>query len=116
MADTVERRSEPRRTLRWPVAIVIDSGKGQTVARGVTQELSLSGVTMLTETNVVCKHPVDLLLFLPAASKDAMAVTLQVKAKIISTVLSNRHQQFVCSLRFDKFAGTGQATLEKLLK
>ncbi len=115
MVDTVERRSEPRRTLRWPVAIVIDSGKGQTVARGVTQELSLSGGSVLTDTNVVCKHPVDLLLFLPPTSKDAIAVTLQIKAKITSTVLSSRHRQFVCSLRFEQFAGTGQATLERLL-
>lgn len=116
MDEPVISSDAPRRMLRWPVAIVVDSAKGQAVYHGATLEISISGCTVLCDSNLPSRHPVDLVIFLPPIAKDAVRVTLQVKAKISSTVLSNRHKQFLCSLHFDKFAGTGRATLEQLLR
>ena len=75
----------------------------------------MSGCCAFNDSNIPSRHAVELQLFLPPLNQDGIRVALQMKAKILNTVLSSKVRQFRCSVVFESFAETGKATLERLV-
>lgn len=111
-----EHRKAKRHPFHWQVAIVFDATEGKDTYHGITHDLSLLGCAILTEHNVFSEHPVSVLLQLPVESPGGRRRVVEVKARMIYTVLSSGHQRFRCGMQFIKFKGTGRATLERAIE
>jgi hypothetical protein len=112
---SIENRKEKRYPFHWKVAIVFDNAEGQDTFHGVTHELSMSGCSILTEHNVFSERPVSILLSLPKDHQKDKKRIVEVRARMIYTVLSSGHQKFRCGIHFVRFKEDGRAMLKKTL-
>lgn len=113
---TAEHREEKRHPFRWPVAIVFDSHEDRTTFHGTTHEVSLSGCSLLTEHNIFSEHPVSILLSAPAEHQGARRRVIEIKARMVYTVLSSGHQKFRCGVQFLSFKQDGRAKLSRVIE
>lgn len=111
MKKTPEHRKEKRHPFHWPVAIVFDSTEDQDIYHGVTHDLSLVGCAILTEHNVFSDQPVSILLSPPNEHAGGRRTIIEIKARMVYTVLSSGHRKFRCGIQFLSFKGKGRATL-----
>lgn len=112
---TAEHRLEKRYPFHWPVAIVFDSTDRQQTFHGTTHELSLNGCSILTEHNVFSELPVSILLSAPVAHPGGSRRVIEVRARMVYTVLSSGHQRFRCGIQFLKFKDNGRAMLTRIV-
>lgn len=110
---SAEHRQEKRYPFHWPVAIVFDATEDQQTYHGVTHDLSLHGCSILTDHNVFSEHTVSILLSVPAENPIGRRRVVEVRARMVYTVLSSGHQQFRCGIQFLNFKGGGRATLKR---
>lgn len=110
---SAEHRQDKRYPFHWPVAIVFSATENQDTYHGVTHDLSLHGCSILTEHNVFSEHPVSILLSIPVENPGGRRRIVEVKARMIYTVLSAGHRQFRCGIQFLNFKGKGRATLKR---
>lgn len=113
---TAEHRQEKRYPFHWPVAIVFDSTESQDTYHGVTHEVSMSGCSILTEHNIFSDHTVSILVSVPADHPGAGRKVIEVKARMVYTVLSAGHQKFRCGIHFLNFKGNGRTTLDHVIE
>ena len=113
---TAEHREEKRHPFHWPVAIVFESTEGKDTYHGVTHEISISGCSILTEHNVFSEHPISVLISVPTDHPGGRRRVIEVKARMIYTVLSAGHQKFRCGIHFLNYKGTGRATLKRVIE
>ena len=113
---SAEYRQAKRYYFHWPVAIVFDSTEDQDTYHGVTHDLSLHGCSILTEHNVFSDHPVSILLAIPLEHPGGRRRVVEVKARMVYTVLSSGHQQFRCGIQFLSFKGKSRATLRNAIE
>ena len=116
MTNFSDDRRETRYPFHWTVAIVFDSTASQDTYHGVTYELSLSGCSILMDDNVFSDQPVSILLAMPLDHPGQKKRVVEVKGRMVYTVLSAGHQQFRCGITFIKFKGNGRAALERAIK
>lgn len=115
LKSSAEHRQARRYPFQWPVAIVFDSTEGQDIYHGTTHELSLGGCSILTEHNVFSDHTVSILLSIPTEHPGGRRRIIEVKARMVYTVLSSGHQRFRCGIQFLNFKGNGRATLTRAI-
>lgn len=108
-----EHREFKRYPFQWKVAIVFDSTDEQDTYHGVTNDISIGGCAILTDHNVFSEHPVSVLISLPAENPTGRRKIIEVKARMVYTVLSAGHQKFRCGLQFLNFKGSGRSILTK---
>lgn len=113
---SAENRQERRHPFHWPVAIVFDSTDQQQTFHGITHELSLSGCSILTDHNVFSEHPVSILMSAPAENPGASRRVVEIKARMVYTVLSSSHNQFRCGIQFVTFKNNGRTTLSRIIE
>jgi len=113
---TAEHREAKRYPFHWPVAIVFDSADNQNTYHGVTHDVSASGCAILTDHNVFSEHTVTVLLSLPTDHPGGHRPVVEVKARMVYTVLSSGHNQFRCGIEFLKFKGPGHAKLNRVIE
>lgn len=113
---SAEHRKAKRHPFRWPVAIVFDSTESQDTYHGTTHELSLAGCSILTEHNVFSEHQVSILLSIPTESPGGRRRVVEIKARMVYTVLSSGHQKFRCGIQFVNFKGNGRVTLARVIE
>jgi len=109
------KRSENRYLFHWPVAIVFDSIEGQGTYHGRTNDVSLTGCSILTEHNVFSTQAVTVLLSLPSDHAGERRPVIEVKAAMVYTVLAAGAQKFRCGIHFLDFKGNGLAALDKVI-
>ena len=114
--SSAEQREERRHPFHWPVAIVFDSTDEQQTFHGVTHDISLSGCAVLTEHNIFNAHPVSILLSAPSEHAGTSRRIVEVKARMVYTVLSAGHRRFRCGIQFLNFKGAGRATLNRIVE
>lgn len=114
--SSAENRKEKRYPLHWPVAIVFSATEDQDTYHGVTHDISMHGCAILTEHNVFSEHPVAVLLNLPAENSSGRRKVVEVRARMVYTVLSSGHQKFRCGMHFLEFKGSGRATLKRAIE
>lgn len=113
---TAEHRQDKRYPFRWPVAIVFDSHEERTTFHGTTHEVSLSGCSLLTEHNIFSDRPVSILLSAPAEHPGAARRIIEVKARMVYTVLSSGHRKFRCGVQFLNFKQDGRSKLNRVIE
>ena len=114
--EKIDHRRERRHPFHWPVAIVFDSTEDQDTYHGVTHDLSMSGCAILTEHNVFSEHSVSILLALPTEIPGGSRRIVEVKARMVYTVLSAGHRMFRCGIQFLNFKGKGRAVLKRTVE
>lgn len=110
---SAEHRRAKRYPFQWKVAIVFDSSENQETYHGVTHDISTIGCAILTEHNVFSEQPISVLISLPAEHPGAARKLVEVKARMVYTVLSAGHQKFRCGIHFLNFKGSGRAALTR---
>lgn len=113
---TAEHRQDKRYPFRWPVAIVFDSHEERTTFHGTTHEVSLSGCSLLTEHNIFSDNPVSILLSAPAEHPGAARRIIEIKARMVYTVLSSGHRKFRCGVQFLNFKQDGRSKLNRVIE
>lgn len=113
---TAEHRQEKRHPFHWPVAIVFDSTEGKSTYHGTTHELSLIGCSIFTEHNIFTEHPVSILLSMPTDYPGGSRRVIEVKARMVYTVLASGVQKFRCGIHFLNFKGNGRVLLKNSIE
>lgn len=113
---TSEHRQDKRHPFHWPVAIVFDSHDDRQTFHGITHEVSLSGCSVLTEHNIFSEHPISILLSAPAEHPGASRRVLEIKARMVYTVLASGHRKFRCGVQFLKFKHDARAKLTRVIE
>ena len=111
-----EHRKDRRLPFRWPVAIVLDATVNRHAYVGVTLDLSLAGCSVLTEHNVFSELPVTLHLSLPAVHAGCRLPPVEIKARMVYTVLAAGPRKFRCGIQFLKFRDNDRATLKRAIE
>lgn len=113
--NNIEHRKEKRFPFHWAVAIVFDATEHQETYHGITYDLSMSGCSILTDHNVFSDAPVTILLSTPTDIPRGRKPLVEVKAKMVYTVLAAGLCQFRCGIHFLRFKDKGRSTLQKAI-
>lgn len=113
---TSEHRREKRHPFHWSVAIVFDSTEERSTFHGITLDLSLIGCSILTDHNIFSPHPVSILLAIPIEHPGGKNKIVEIKARMVYTVLSAGHRQFRCGIHFLEFKTNGRAVLKSAIE
>lgn len=116
MTDSIEQRRAPRYPAHWPATIVIDTSTGQHTYRGVTCDLSMSGIAILTERKVPSGVKVNVSLSVPPDHEGGSQPLFQLKAYVAYSILTTEHQQFRCGMSIISSTETMRATLKPLVE
>lgn len=109
-------RQDKRHPLHWPIAVVCQTAAGARTHHGRTHEMSLGGCSMLTEDNFLADQPVTVYLSAPVEQPGAPRSVLEIKARMVYTVLASGQQKFRCGFQFLNFKDNGRATLARLME
>lgn len=107
-------RESKRYLINWRVAIVHDGDGIRRTFNGKAYELSTDGVSVYCEYNFFFESPVILLLALPPLSAKTGEQIIEIRSKMISTVLANN--SFRIGLQFLSFKPGDQESLAKHLE
>jgi len=101
--------------MHWKVAIVYDHGDKRPTFHGVTCDISLTGVSILTEHNIFTEEQVTLLLALPPRHHGQPKKVIEIRSAMVYTVHSAGHDMFRIGLSFLHFRDDGRKLLETAL-
>lgn len=111
-----DQRQHRRFPMRWQVAIIFDEIEKRPTYHGVTHEISLSGMSLLTDHNIFTEDAVTVLLAVPPLYAGLHKKIIEIYAHMIYTVHSSDHGRFRIGLKFDRFKGDGREWLEMNLR
>lgn len=111
-----DQRKHRRYPMRWQVAIVFNETEERPTYHGVTHEISLAGMSLLTDHNIFTEEPVTVLLAVPPLYAGLHKKVIEIQARMIYTVHSSEHGRFRIGLKFDRFKGDGRQWLEMNLR
>lgn len=110
-----DRREAHRVPLKLKVAIVYhqhEDAATRPTYHGVTNDVSLSGVSVVVDHNVFNEGDVTLLLAIPPEHVGGAQKIVQVTAKMAYTVHSSEHDAFRIGLAFKVFKRKGKELLK----
>lgn len=110
-----DHRQEIRYPFHWRVAIVFGTTEHQAAYHGVTDDISKGGCAVLTEHNISSAQPVSVFISLPVEKPGTSPTVVEIKARLVYTVLASRQRNFRCGIQFLSFKGDGRADLTKAL-
>lgn len=111
---TDEHRGEPRVPLKLKVAVVYHQHQDEATRptyHGVTNEISMKGVSVVVDYNVFCADEVTLLLAIPPEHQGDRKKVVEVTARMVYTVHSSDHSAFRIGMRFRVFKADGEEIL-----
>lgn len=112
---TIEHRGHPRYRVHWNASIIIELGDEKIIHQGRTFDISLGGASFYTALNVFVKEPVTMLLNIPDGNSEKDWPTLEIRSRMVYTVLSANHDKFRIGLHFLSFKDGGKRILEETL-
>ena len=104
-----------RYPVRWRVAIINKHRNKNDTYHGRTQNVSLSGVSILTDHNVFFTTEVVILLAIPPTYQGQKESIVEIQCSGVYTVLDSVSGQFRIGMRFDQFKGDGKRILSDVL-
>lgn len=113
---SADNRRDKRYPCHWPIAVVYQTAAGPRTHHGTTHELSLGGCSMLTEDNFHADQPVTVYLSVPVDHPGAPRRVLEIKSRMVYTLLAASKQKFRCGFQFLNFKDNGRATLDRLMQ
>lgn len=108
-----DNRIHRRFPVRWPVAIVFEGGQNREIFHGQTHDVSISGTCILTEHNIFTHDSITLLLAVPPLNPAQKRQLIEVRGKMVYTVLSPKHDCFRIGIRFTGFKDDGERFLSR---
>jgi len=111
-----DQRQHRRFPMHWQVAIVFDETEERPTYHGVTHEISLAGMSLLTDHNIFTEESVTVLLAVPPLFAGQRKKVVEIRAHMIYTVHSSDHGRFRIGLKFDRFKGDGRELLAHNLR
>lgn len=109
------RRAHFRHPVRWRVAIVIKSAGTHQIYHGRTYDVSMSGMSVLLERNILFTSKVVVLLAIPPMHPGQKETIVEIQSSMMHTVLDPVHNQFRLGMKFIHFKGDGQKILSGIL-
>lgn len=116
--EWLDRRVGVRAPLHLKVAIVYPrnpNGTPHPTYHGRTNDVSISGVSVLVEYNVFTDEEVTVLLAVPPTHPGLPEKIIEVRARMVYTVFSSEHDTFRIGLTFRGFKRNGRTVLKSLL-
>lgn len=106
-----EHRSHPRYRVDWRVAIVNEEGENRDIFYSRAYDVSLGGVSVLSDDNLFFANSVVVLLCLPPLIPNGKVKIVEAHSRIVYTVLGASIQQFRIGIQFIDFKGDGHKVL-----
>lgn len=110
-----EHRKHQRHSRRLRAVIIVDENGKPAKTHGKTQDISTSGVSIISDYNLLSRQPVTVCLLIHPGDKVIPPVIVEAKSKIVYSVLSREQGGFRISLEFQNIAGDGATVLKKFL-
>ncbi len=108
-------RKHYRHPVHWRVAIVNTTSKKSDIYHGRTHNLSLSGVNILIERNILFTSEVVILLAIPPMHHGQKETIIEIECITTYTLLDSEHSQFRLAMNFIQFKGDGKRILSDIL-
>ncbi|MDD5242361.1 MAG: PilZ domain-containing protein [Sulfuricella sp.] len=107
-------RQFERYLVRWRMAIVFDGGKGKDTFHGRVNDISAGGISIHCDYNIFYTDIVTLLLAIPPLSITQDKKIIEVKSRMVYTILSKN--AFRIGLKFIRFKPGDEKFLKERLK
>lgn len=111
-----DKREERRIALRLKVAIVYhqhEDAATRPTYHGFTNDISLSGLSVVVADNIFNEGEVTVLLAIPPAHPSGQQKIVEATAKMVYTVLSSEHNAFRIGMRVTGFKRNGKTLLRE---
>lgn len=112
---TKEHRKHLRYPMRWEVSVVFDESEGRPKLFGRTHEVSVEGISIVTDSNIYSTEPVTILLAIPPQHTGQRKIIVEARSRMRYTVHSSDHGKFRIGIHFQSFKGNGRALLQQYL-
>lgn len=113
--ENSSRRRHHRHVVSWRVAIINKKSEKNEIYHGRTQNVSLSGVSILVDHNVYFTSEVVILLAIPPIHQGLKESIVEIQCSGTYTVLDSAHGQFRVGMKFDQYKGEGKKILADVL-
>jgi len=110
-----DNRKSPRCSLHWRCAIVIENHGKQETLQTRTNDISMTGVSVICHRNVPPPKPVTVYLLVNPGDENHPQVIVEAQGEIRNNVLSGQQGGFRLGIQFTKFLRDGKQILEKNL-
>jgi hypothetical protein len=109
------KRAYFRHPVRWRVAIVNKSGGKNDIYHGRTYDVSMSGISILLERNMLFTSEVVVLLAIPPIHQGLKETIVEIECNLTHSVLDSVHSQFRLGMKYIQFKGDGKRILSDVL-
>ncbi|WP_187360104.1 PilZ domain-containing protein [Chitinolyticbacter meiyuanensis] len=111
-ADWADKRVEPRYLVNWRVAIVYEERDQRMSFRGRAFDVSRGGFSLHSDFSLPVSDRVTVLLSIPPMAAGQRPKVVEVKSRVIYTVLSNEFSTFRTGVQFVDFKADGRQVLD----
>ncbi len=111
----LDHRTRFRHPVHWRVAIVNKSSGGNEIFHGRTNDLSMSGISILLDHNISFTSEVVVLLAIPPMHHGLKETIVEIECSLAHSVLDSVHGQFRFGMKFHYFKGDGKRILSDVL-
>ncbi|GAB7127323.1 hypothetical protein JCM19000A_18300 [Silvimonas sp. JCM 19000] len=109
------KRNEARYLVNWRVAIVYQDKDSHLSFRGRAFDIGMGGFSLHSDYSLPVSDRVTVLISVPAAAAGMRARIVEVKSRVVYTVLSSEFDGFRTGVYFTEFKGDGEALLKHTL-
>ncbi|MBI3901981.1 MAG: PilZ domain-containing protein [Nitrosomonadales bacterium] len=113
--DTPEHRRATRHPVHWRVAIVRKTGDKNEIFHGRTHDVSTRGASILADENIFVEDSIVMLLAIPPRHTGLPENIIEIRSRMLYTVLSADHGMFRIGIKFLEFKGEGKSALTDIL-
>lgn len=112
-SGTEEKRAYPRFLVNWKVVVMNEKNGKREFFHGRAHDISMGGLCLHSETNLVFTNTVIVLISVPPNSPKHKPHVLEVESKLCYTVLAHDIRQFRIGIRFVRFRDGDKRYLEQ---
>jgi len=110
-----EKRSDPRFLVNWRVVVVNERDGKKAFFHGRAHDISMGGLCLLSDHNLSFNNSVTVLISVPPDSAKQKPYVVEVRSRIVNTVLASNIRQFRIGIRFVNFKDGDKRFLEQYL-
>ncbi|GGP27304.1 PilZ domain-containing protein [Silvimonas amylolytica] len=110
-----DMRKESRYLVNWRVAIVYSETEERLSFRGRAFDISASGLSLHSDFSLPVSDRVTVLISIPPSSAGQRPKILEVKSRVVYTVLSSEFNTFRTGIQFVDFKNEGKTQLKQIL-
>lgn len=109
------KRNEARYLVNWRVAIVYQDSESHLSFRGRAFDIGMGGFSLHSDYSLPVSDRVTVLISVPPPAPGLRPRIIEVKSRVVYTVLSSEFDGFRTGVYFSEFKGDGEAALKNNL-